>query len=99
MSDFKCKKCGKDLPNKHEWEMHELNCKGVSFDMGMLEKIAAGGIESLSDVAFECTICGEGQVLPKTYQPGVTQVFPVCDNCKSDLKDIILTKRKKDEKT
>ena len=42
-----------------------------------------------TEIAFTCVICGESQ--PCNYYAPI--YFPVCDKCKSDLKDFVLSKR------
>lgn len=94
---FKCTKCGKQLYNKHEQSQHEKECRGVTFNLDVLERLAKG--ESLEPrIGFDCVICGEVQIIPGPHNWGKEIVFPVCDNCKSDLKEIILLKRKKNGK-
>lgn len=45
-----------------------------------------------SYIGFTCEICGEAQTTQFTnYYP--SNVFPVCDQCKSDLKEFVLEKR------
>ena len=43
-----------------------------------------------TQIAFICQICGDKQ--PCIYFDKIH--FPICDNCKSDLKDFVLSKRK-----
>ena len=95
---FKCKKCGKQLGNKHEYENHEKVCKGAVVSMETIQLIAEKGIEGLvspAEICFKCVICGGSQIISEAHNWGKEIVFPICDNCKSDLKEIILTKRKK----
>ena len=68
--------------------------------MDLIKKIASGNFKPevvAAEIGFECVLCEGTQIVPDGFNLGAHQVFPVCDNCKSDLKEIILTKRKKDE--
>ncbi len=44
-----------------------------------------------TETAFTCTICGDSQ--PCNYFAPI--YFPVCDQCKKDLKEYVLSVRKK----
>lgn len=48
-------------------------------------------------MGFLCEICGDFQELSNTHIWGKEIIFPVCDQCKADLKTIILNKRKNGE--
>ena len=100
MSDlFKCKKCGKHLSNKHEHTAHERDCKGFSFTLDMIETIAEKGFEGLApEFGFICQICGDTQKIESVEHLKLYNPPGMCDNCKSDLKDIILEKRKDERK-
>ena len=102
MSDlFKCVKCGKQLYNKHEQDAHEKDCKGASISMDIITMLATGGLDALhiaNKVGFTCAICGDIQTIDSIDEWRLQPLRDVCDNCKSDLKEILLTKRKKDGK-
>ena len=98
---FKCRKCGKNLSNKFDKDNHEKDCQGASITFEAIQHIAEKGIEGLmkAEICFECVICGDSQSIPELHSWGKEIIFPVCDNCKSDLKEIILEKRKKNGRT
>ena len=97
MSEFRCPKCGKSLKNKYDLESHIADCKGETFTLDMIEKIAKG--ESLEpELGFHCQICGENQKIESIEHLKLYQPAGMCDNCKRDLKDIILAKRKDERK-
>jgi len=92
---YKCRKCGAGFTTEHEQEIHEKHCKGISFTMDMIEKLANG--EQLGTLGFTCEFCGGVQQLD-SVQLGKELIFPVCNNCKKDLKELILAKRKDERK-
>ncbi len=61
----------------------------------ILNKITLSGNSTIVEMGFTCQICGNTQSLEYGYPPSI---FPVCDGCKKDLKEIILEKRKTDLK-
>ena len=91
MTDFKCPKCGQQLHSRTDLEIHEKHCEGATISMATIQNIASG---NSVEVCFDCVICGGSQPILGIHNWGREVIFPVCDNCKSDLKDIILTKRK-----
>ena len=81
----------------------EVPIEHESIPLDVIKQIASGTykpevVTVEAEVCFDCTICGEAQPINGAHNWGKEIVFPVCDNCKSDLKEIILNKRKKDEK-
>ena len=44
-----------------------------------------------TQLAFTCQICGESQ----SFYGNERIIFPICNNCKSDLKEYVLSVRKK----
>jgi hypothetical protein len=49
---------------------------------------------SIGKVAFECQICGNIQALPNYISGHSFPIqFPICNECKKDLKEIIIAKR------
>lgn len=82
-----------------------------TISLEMIQKIASGDFkpevkivekevikEVPAQLGFTCIICGDTQIINhlQEYNKGIPGV---CDNCISDLKEIILLKRKKNEKT
>lgn len=53
--------------------------------------LVAGTNEGMS-IGFTCEICSGTQTLPPAYYR-VNQIFPVCDECKKDLKEFVVSKR------
>jgi transposase-like protein len=102
MSDlFKCSKCGKKLNNKFDKESHEKECHGMSINLETIQLIAEKGIEGLTPpvtMGFKCDICGDFQPIDEIEMIRTKYMSLICDNCKKDLKEIILTKRKKNER-
>jgi len=103
MSTFKCPKCFATLHNKFELESHVPTCKGGSISMDIIAKLAEGGLEALhsaapAELSFKCFICGGNKVVTSLAEYDVRAIKGICDNCINDLKDIILTKRKKNGK-
>ena len=101
MSDiFACTKCGKKLNNKFDKESHEKDCHGMSINLETIQLIAREGIEGLNaKIGFTCQICGDTQVIESVEHYRLYIPEGVCDACKKDLKEIILTKRKKNGRT
>ena len=101
MSDFNCSKCGRKLNNKFDKESHEKECHGMSINLETIQLIAEKGIEGLVPpvkMGFTCQICGDMQVIETVEHYRLYKPEGMCDNCKRDLKEIILTKRKKNGK-
>lgn len=44
-----------------------------------------------TELSFTCQICGDSQ----SFYGNERIVFPICDKCKSDLKEYVLSVRKK----
>ena len=67
--------------------------------MDIIAKLAEGGLEALSsppveELSFKCFVCGGNQLVTSLVEYDVRAIKGICDNCISDLKEIILTKRK-----
>lgn len=88
-----CVKCGKAFPSLSDMEFHVLTCNGASISMDVINTIAEGG--SVDAIGFTCELCGKIQNINELHNWGKEIIFPICDNCKNDLKEIILTKRQK----
>lgn len=59
--------------------------KGCSGGDGLMGTVNSG------EVCFTCEICGDSQSIGIGYI--VTPVFPLCDQCKKDLGEIVKDKR------
>jgi len=93
---FVCGKCGKSFTSATLLKSHEKMCyKSSGISLSTIESIASGDAVT---VTFICELCGDSQSIPEEHNWGKEIVFPICDNCKSDLKDIILEKRKDERK-
>ena len=72
---------------------NEFKGAGVWIDIDSL--LVKTSFETLkivpTETAFYCTICGDSQ--PCNYF--ATIYFPVCDQCKKDIKEYVLSVRKK----
>lgn len=48
----------------------------------------------MCNIGFECKICGEVQSISFSVGYSNNNIMPICNKCLSDLKEIILEKRK-----
>lgn len=89
------------LPSVHTKEPKGMEMEEFkppeTISLDLIKRIAAGEFPKSSEAeswGFTCEICEDVQ----TFNGSVSHIFPICDNCKSDLKEIILIKRKNNGK-
>ena len=92
MSDYTCIKCGLRITDEEAYIEHRDNCNGATISMDTITRIAQGG----TSASFRCDICENSQSVPDSMWRKQI-IFPVCNQCKKDLRELVLTLRNKRE--